>query len=85
MLRWTDAGRHIVPYRDGGYRTRRAKPIRAGEAVALFFNSANRDETVFAEADQFRIDRRPNPHLAFGLGQHHCIGLIWHGAKCGRC
>src|SRR6202043_3034747 len=48
--------------------------IRTGEAVALFFNSANRDETVFANADQFRIDRRPNPHLAFGLGRHHCIG-----------
>ncbi|HKU05021.1 MAG TPA: cytochrome P450, partial [Bradyrhizobium sp.] len=34
----------------------------------------NRDETVFTEADQFKIDRRRNPHLAFGLGQHHCIG-----------
>ena len=42
--------------------------------MALFFASANRDETVFANADQFRIDRRPNPHLAFGVGRHHCIG-----------
>ena len=32
------------------------------------------DEAVFANADAFRIDRRPNPHLAFGLGRHHCIG-----------
>jgi cytochrome P450 len=73
MLRWTTPGRHIVRTAtediELGGRT-----IRAGEAVALFFNSANRDETVFANADQFRIDRRPNPHLAFGLGQHHCIG-----------
>jgi cytochrome P450 len=73
MLRWTTPGRHIVRTAtedvELGGRT-----IRAGEAVALFFNSANRDETVFADADQFRIDRRPNPHLAFGLGQHHCIG-----------
>ncbi len=73
MLRWTTPGRHIM-------RTATAdvelggRTIRADEAVALFFNSANRDETVFANADQFRIDRRPNPHLAFGLGQHHCIG-----------
>jgi hypothetical protein len=73
MLRWTTPGRHIVRTAtediELGGRT-----IRAGEAVALFFNSANRDETVFADADQFLIDRRPNPHLAFGLGRHHCIG-----------
>ena len=73
MLRWTTPGRHIVRTAtediELGGRT-----IRAGEAVALFFNSANRDETVFANADQFKIDRRPNPHLAFGLGRHHCIG-----------
>jgi cytochrome P450 len=73
MLRWTTPGRHIVRTAtediELGGRT-----IRAGDAVALFFNSANRDETVFANADQFRIDRRPNPHLAFGLGRHHCIG-----------
>jgi cytochrome P450 len=73
MLRWTTPGRHIVRTAtediELGGRT-----IRAGEALALFFNSANRDETVFAGADEFRIDRRPNPHLAFGLGQHHCIG-----------
>jgi hypothetical protein len=73
MLRWTTPGRHIVRTAtedvELGGRT-----IKAGEAVALFFNSANRDETVFANADQFRIDRRPNPHLAFGLGRHHCIG-----------
>jgi cytochrome P450 len=73
MLRWTTPGRHIVRTAmediELGGRT-----IRAGEAVALFFNSSNRDETIFANADQFRIDRRPNPHLAFGLGQHHCIG-----------
>jgi cytochrome P450 len=73
MLRWTTPGRHIVRTATdvvelGG------QSIRAGEAVVLFFNSANRDETVFADADQFRIDRRPNPHLAFGLGRHHCIG-----------
>jgi cytochrome P450 len=73
MLRWTTPGRHIV--RNATQDTELGgQTIRAGEAVALFFNSANRDETVFADADQFRIDRRPNPHLAFGLGQHHCIG-----------
>jgi cytochrome P450 len=73
MLRWTTPGRHIV--RNATQDTELGgQTIRAGEAVALFFNSANRDETVFADADQFRIDRRPNPHLAFGVGRHHCIG-----------
>jgi cytochrome P450 len=73
MLRWTTPGRHIM-------RTATAdselggQTIRAGEAVALFLNSADRDETVFAAADTFRIDRRPNPHVAFGIGQHFCIG-----------
>ncbi len=73
MLRWTTPGRHIVRTATEDVQLS-GQTIRAGQAVALFFNSANRDETVFADADQFRIDRRPNPHLAFGLGQHHCIG-----------
>ncbi len=73
MLRWTTPGRHIVRTATQDIELG-GQTIRTGEAVALFFNSANRDETVFADADQFRIDRRPNPHLAFGLGQHHCIG-----------
>jgi cytochrome P450 len=73
MLRWTTPGRHIVRTAIEDVELGGEK-IRAGEAVALFFNSANRDETVFADADEFRIDRRPNPHLAFGLGRHHCIG-----------
>ncbi len=73
MLRWTTPGRHIMRTATEDVELG-GKTIRTGEAVALFFNSANRDEAVFADADRFRIDRRPNPHLAFGLGQHHCIG-----------
>jgi hypothetical protein len=73
MLRWTTPGRHIVRTTTEDVELG-GQTIRQGEAVALFFNSANRDESVFADADQFRIDRRPNPHLAFGLGRHHCIG-----------
>jgi cytochrome P450 len=73
MLRWTTPGRHIVRTATEDVELG-GQTIRQGEAVALFFNSANRDEAVFAHADQFRIDRRPNPHLAFGLGRHHCIG-----------
>jgi len=48
--------------------------IRAGEQVALYFASANRDEEVFDDPFAFRVDRRPNPHLAFGFGEHFCMG-----------
>jgi len=48
--------------------------IGAGDQVALYFASANRDESVFEGPFSFRIDRRPNPHLAFGFGEHVCLG-----------
>ena len=49
-------------------------PIQAGDQVALYFASANRDEAVFDDPFAFRVDRRPNPHLAFGFGEHFCMG-----------
>ena len=48
--------------------------ISAGDQLALYFASANRDEEVFDDPFTFRIDRRPNPHLAFGFGEHVCLG-----------
>jgi cholest-4-en-3-one 26-monooxygenase len=48
--------------------------IRAGDQLALYYASANRDEDVFDEPFRFRVDRRPNPHLAFGFGEHFCMG-----------
>jgi cytochrome P450 len=48
--------------------------IRAGDKVVVSFASANRDETVFAAAEQFDIRRQPNPHLVFGHGPHFCLG-----------
>ncbi|MFC0433931.1 cytochrome P450 [Kutzneria buriramensis] len=48
--------------------------IRAGEAVLPALVSANRDETVFADADRLVIDRADNPHVAFGHGIHRCLG-----------
>jgi cytochrome P450 len=73
MLRWTSPVRHFVrtATKDctvGGTR------IRAGDSLALFFNSGNRDETVFDRPEVFRIDRKPNPQIAFGHGIHFCLG-----------
>jgi cytochrome P450 len=48
--------------------------LRQGSQVALLFASANRDESRFDNASTFDIDRRDNPHLAFGKGMHFCIG-----------
>ena len=50
------------------------KKIRAGESLCLFYPSANRDEEAFEDPDSFRVDRRPNPHLGFGIGEHFCLG-----------
>ena len=46
----------------------------AGENVHLLFSSGNRDAAKFDNADTCILDRRPNPHLAFGHGIHTCIG-----------
>jgi len=49
--------------------------LRAGEDVVLFYTSANRDESVFADPDAFDITRSPNPHVGFGGGgPHFCLG-----------
>jgi cholest-4-en-3-one 26-monooxygenase len=48
--------------------------IAEGDKVVMFFTSANRDEDVFADPDEFDIGRDPNPHLGFGHGPHFCLG-----------
>jgi cholest-4-en-3-one 26-monooxygenase len=48
--------------------------IREGDALALFYPSANRDEDVFDRPSTFDIGRNPNRHLAFGIGEHFCLG-----------
>jgi cytochrome P450 len=50
--------------------------IAAGESVALFYLSANRDEAAFDDPEAFHIDRSPNRHLGFGYGAHHCLGRV---------
>ncbi len=52
----------------------RGQAIKAGEKLSLWYPSANRDEDVFDEPDRFDIDRSPNDHLAFGIGEHFCLG-----------
>jgi cytochrome P450 len=49
-------------------------PVEAGDRVSLCWASANLDETAFEDAAEIRLDRRPNPHVAFGFGPHLCLG-----------
>lgn len=51
------------------------KTIRKGEHIAALFSSACRDEEVYEDPFTFNIERKPNPHLAFGAGPHLCLGM----------
>ncbi|MFN8100112.1 MAG: cytochrome P450 [Mycobacterium sp.] len=49
--------------------------VGADEYLVMLYAAANRDETVFgSDADRFDVTRSPNPHLAFGIGEHFCLG-----------
>ena len=73
MLRWTSPVKNMC-------RTLTADTefhgtsLKAGEKIMLMFESANFDESVFGDPENFRIDRNPNSHLAFGFGTHFCLG-----------
>src|SRR5262245_27332425 len=49
-------------------------PVKPGQRVSLCFASANFDETAFDKPEEVRLDRKPNPHVAFGFGAHLCLG-----------
>ncbi len=73
ILRWTSPVTHFarVATADTELGGRR---IRAGERLALWFPSANRDEAVFENPYTFDVARTPNEHLAFSRGEHFCAG-----------
>lgn len=48
--------------------------FKEGQRVLAWLGSANRDETVFENADVFDITRKKNAHLSFGFGTHYCLG-----------
>jgi cholest-4-en-3-one 26-monooxygenase len=73
MLRWVTP---VMYFRRTATRDTemRGQKIREGEKVVMYYTSANRDEDVFPEADKFDVGRTPNEHMAFGGGQHFCLG-----------
>ena len=73
ILRWTSPVRHFMRTARADCEIGEAR-IRAGDSLALFFISGNRDEQVFAHSNSFVVTRNPNPQIAFGSGPHHCLG-----------
>jgi cytochrome P450 len=49
--------------------------LRAGDRLLISWLSANRDATQFPDPDEVILDRSPNPHVAFGVGPHRCLGM----------
>ena len=74
-IRWTSPVKHFLRYATEDYELR-GRNIKAGDAIMLLYPSGNRDEEVFDEPFAFKSDRRPNRHLAFGHGVHHCLGNL---------
>jgi cytochrome P450 len=73
ILRWVSPVTHMarVANRDTEIR---GQQIQAGERVVMWYPSVNRDEDIFPDGHIFNIERTPNDHLAFGIGEHFCLG-----------
>jgi cytochrome P450 len=73
LLRWTSPVTHIMRTvaDDLDFRGHR---MRAGDRLVVWNMSANRDDLKFPDADRLILDRAPNEHLAFGYGEHFCLG-----------
>lgn len=73
MLRWTSPVKNMCRMLTADAEFH-GTSLRAGEKIMLLFESANFDESVFENPDQFDIRRDPNSHVAFGFGTHFCLG-----------
>ena len=77
-IRWVSPVKHFFRTATEDYELG-GKSIRTGDSLMLCYPSANRDEDVFKDPYEFKVDRKPNNHLAFGFGAHLCLGQ--HFAK----
>lgn len=73
LLRYDSPGQYISRTARVDF-TWRGAAIRAGDNVLACLGAANRDPAAFRDPDRLDLARRPNPHLAFGLGAHFCPG-----------
>jgi cytochrome P450 len=74
MLRWNSPVVHMARTATTDVEIR-GQLIRQGEVVVMLYGSANRDEEIFGpDSEEFKVTRHPNPHIAFGCGEHSCVG-----------
>lgn len=73
MLRWTSPVKNMCRTLTADTEFHGTQ-LRKDEKIMLMFEAANFDEEVFGDPENFRIDRNPNNHLAFGFGTHFCMG-----------
>ena len=73
-MRWVSPVRHMMRTATEDLELR-GKHIRAGDNKAIWFPAANRDPEAFAEPNRLDITRDPKKHLAFGYGEHMCLGM----------
>ncbi len=73
-IRWTTPVKHFMRTAQEDY-TLRGQTVRKGESILLCYPSGNRDEEVFEDPFEFRVDRSPNRLISFGYGGHMCLGM----------
>lgn len=73
-IRWTTPIHQFVRFASADHEVR-GQTVKRGDWVVLSFPSGNRDEDVFADPFEFRVDRNPNRHISFGYGAHVCLGM----------
>lgn len=74
IIRWQTPVAHMARTALADYQLH-DQTIHAGDRVAMWYLSANRDSDVIDNADRFIVDRKnPRRHMSFGFGIHHCMG-----------
>ncbi len=73
MFRWVSPVKHFMRQSVKDFELR-GRAILEGDFLMLAFHAGNRDPEAFESPYEFRVDRTPNRHVAFGFGAHSCLG-----------
>jgi cytochrome P450 len=73
ILRWVSPVNHMRRTATRDTEIRGTK-ISKDDKIVLWYGAANRDPEIFDRPQTFDVTRDPNPHVAFGIGEHFCLG-----------